>query len=101
MTTYDARTHLDVLLEQSQCDDTARAADTLLIAKQTVHEYGADYWTDDQRFEATMTVYRSMLQHRQWGFEHSLNQLKVRETQISRQTIEWTNRPIKVKLIRE
>jgi len=99
MTTYDARTTLDVLLQQTDCDDTARAADTLLIAKQTVQEYGADYWSNDQRFEATMTVYRSMLQHRQWGYEHALNQVKVRETEISRQTIEWTNRPIKVELV--
>jgi len=101
MTTYDARTTLDVLLQEMKSDNTARAADTLLLAKLTVSEYAEDYWTNDQRFEATMVVYKGMVHAHQWEQDHSLEREKVQRTEISRQTVEWTNRPIKVELIRE
>ena len=99
MATHDARTALDVLLEESYCADTSQAVDTLLLAKLAIREYAEDYWTNDQRFEATMMVYRSLLQARRWGTKDELERARMQQTDISRQTIEWTNRPVKVELV--
>ncbi len=100
----DMRTALDHLLIQMDSLPIARASDLLLFAKMSVRENGDEEWTADQCFEATMEVYKGMVQCYKWGEGHALKTQQVEhemETQESRQTIEWTNRPIKVKLIRE
>ena len=98
--------------------DAVVACDALYLASKAVKQHGEGYWTDDQNFEATMEVYRGILQMRQFAVAHKLERDKLwsddcryqekherrmaaPEVPVSRQTIEWTNRPIKVKLIRE
>jgi len=96
--------------------DAVVACDALYLASKAVKQHGEGYWTDDQNFEATMEVYRGILQMHQFTVAHKLAQdhywaddrryhdeherkRAAPEVPESRQTIEWTNRPIKVEII--
>jgi len=108
---------LDIALQiWSGDDDSAMACDALYLASKAVKQTGEDYWTDDQNFEATMEVYKGIIQMRQFSDAHKLEREKLwsddcryqekherrmaaPEVPVSRQTIEWTNRPIKVEIV--